>query len=62
MPSEFKFNAKDRKGGMTLPELEEAISYIGAGGKYRLKARVGFGNQLQELIFVEVDDEASAPA
>lgn len=60
--AEFKFWAADHKVGMTLEELGNALSRLEKGKKYRLKAKVGFGQQVQNLVFQEVEGEAPSPA
>jgi hypothetical protein len=60
--SEFKFWAADHKVGMTLEELGNALSRLEEGKKYRLRAKVDFGQQVQNLVFQEVEDEAPTSA
>lgn len=58
MPSEFSWNAKDQKAGMTAEELEAILDIIRRtrpGQKFHLKAKVGFSDQIRKLIFTEVE-------
>jgi len=65
MSREYRYTARDKKAGMTFPELEDAVKevsqYDEQGYRYRLKATVGFKGQLQSVTFVEVENEVHSP-
>lgn len=61
MPNEMSWNAVDKKVGMTLEELEDALAIVRSarpGVKWKVKATVGFSGQVQKITLMEVDDVA----
>lgn len=65
MANEMSWNAADKKAGMSLEELEAAVDIVRSarpGVKWRLKATVGFAQQVQRITFVEVESEVQIPA
>lgn len=65
MPIEMVWEAEDKKAGMTMKEMEQAISVMRQtrpGEEFRLKATVGFKQQIQKLTFTGVKDADSQKA
>lgn len=64
MRAEHGFTAVDQKSGMSIEELEMAIDQIkrmAPGKKFHVKARIGFGGQMQSIKFVGVENVSATP-
>jgi len=58
MPNEMSWTADDKKLGMSMAELERAVDIVRQtrpGKRFRIKAVVGFSQQLQKITFVEAE-------
>ncbi len=59
----MSFSATDQRAGLTLTELERAIALVKEarpGRAFRLKVSLGWRQQVQKIIFTEVEDAAES--
>lgn len=65
MANKMTWTAKDKKNGMSLEELERALDMLKQtrpGARWKLRATVGWGWQIEAISFEEVEDAHPATA